>query len=420
MSRIGLHLRRALAVTSAVLALTGGVAASDRAAASTTAGDTVPTTEQPTIAMPPQLAAPSVEALADTCTTLRADLPSMAAEGLNRAACIEPAPGVTTNEAVSAQSAPAPDWCGTGGTLRYTRTESCGGLSWQLSVFDVQTGAMIGQILFNTVNYSYTSGSVATWAHQLSIDPTYMWGQVAGTTVNGYATCLTGSTCVLASSNFPSQAVLTGNINEGDSFFNTTATAPGAKGSSTTRFTFTFSNPAWAGATSGNQDQITVRCDNALPGASYGGCVFSDYVSTMVYKLSGPYPLLAQHIRDGQASGLPGAYPSGTPLRRLTDSTIQEQNRTTACPSSYPRPPGFSCDEYPFASTYQGASLSGGGPRSFPYCAVVLLTQSSGPSGYSVCMIEAGQNSGGGSALGAFYKTNRVIDFDPFRVAITT
>lgn len=76
-----------------------------------------------------------------------------------------------------------------------------------------------------------------------------------------------------------------------------------------------------------------------------------------MYSLSGPYPQLAQHIQAAQDSGLPNV------LTRVTDPNISDANRATACPSSYPRPDGFSCDEYPFASTYQGAIFTGGGPR---------------------------------------------------------
>jgi hypothetical protein len=43
---------------------------------------------------------------------------------------------------------------------------------------------------------------------------------------------------------------------------------------------------------------------------------------------------------------------------RTMNQWLIEHNRDTACPESRPRPPGKSCDEYPFASTYQGAYLN--------------------------------------------------------------
>lgn len=150
------------------------------------------------------------------------------------------------------------------------------------------------------------------------------------------------------------------------------------------------------------------------------GCVSPGYVSVLVYPRSGLYPEVARHIGDAQASGLRGAYPNGTPLTRLTNAALVDRNRATACPSSYPRPAGKSCDEYPFASTNQGASTGGGGPRTFSYCSITLgQPGSTGATGYSVCMVNATQNSGAGTALGQFYNSNRAISNDPFRVWIS-
>lgn len=135
----------------------------------------------------------------------------------------------------------------------------------------------------------------------------------------------------------------------------------------------------------------------------------------MTYSLTGSYPELAMHIRDAQASGLPST------LTRLIDPDLQQANRNRACGKSVTRPDGLSCDEYPFASTYQGAAMTPGGPRTFPYCAIILFEpQSTGPEGYSICMIVDRQNSGGGAVLGGMYRSNRVLDGDPFRVAVST
>jgi hypothetical protein len=289
-----------------------------------------------------------------------------------------------------------------------------------VNVYDTQTRAVIGQIFYNYISYSFTSATISTWAHQLQLQQTSQWGQfVSGTTVDGNASC-TGA-CSLNSSRFPAQPVAQDRFDNGESYFNSTSTAPGVIGSSTTTFTYTFHNPAWDGgsATPGSVTQVSVRCDNALPGVSSAGCVFPLFVPVLNYAMSGLYPQLAQHIQDAQASGLPGSYPSGSPLTRLTDAALLDQNRRTACPSSYPRPPGYTCDEYPFASSQQGAYLSGGGPRTFSYCQISLQDQSTGSQGYSVCMIDADQNSGGGRALLQFYNANRVIDSDPFYVWIT-
>jgi len=90
-------------------------------------------------------------------------------------------------------------------------------------------------------------------------------------------------------------------------------------------------------------------------------------------------------------------------------------------PPPGPQPPGtgLTCDEYPFASTYEGAWFSaqaGGKPRTFDNCGFIgpRLT---GPDGWSICMILGKDNLGAGGALGAFYNNNRVLDGERFGVA---
>ncbi|WP_425336587.1 NucA/NucB deoxyribonuclease domain-containing protein [Streptomyces profundus] len=126
------------------------------------------------------------------------------------------------------------------------------------------------------------------------------------------------------------------------------------------------------------------------------------------------------------ASGLPGAR-GGTPLTRLVSPTLNQANRDTACPDTsvggYPRPEGFSCDEYPFASPVNGAYTSGqdGTPHpgpTFNWCQINTLPTGSGANGWSACMIPGPENSLGGSRLGGFYQSYRVIDGDDFWVLI--
>jgi len=119
-------------------------------------------------------------------------------------------------------------------------------------------------------------------------------------------------------------------------------------------------------------------------------------------------------------------------LHRLYDPRpggLQDMNRDTACPPSYPRPPGRTCDEYPFASSLEGAwtspykvsTLPGTyGPRTFPWCGITLPEpNSTGLKGYSACMIDGWQNSVGGGEVGTFYDRDRVLPGDNFYVRIT-
>ena len=170
----------------------------------------------------------------------------------------------------------------------------------------------------------------------------------------------------------------------------------------------------------------TVRCDKALKGATTTGCVVPSYVPVMKYSKTGRYPQLARHIAAAQKSGLPGAYPSGKVLTRLTDGKLAGKNRSRSCPKSIKKykPEGKTCDEYPFASTRQGPYVAKQtNPRTFSWCSLPRDSDR-GANGYSRCYINGKQNSEGGGQLGIFYGAYtggaRVLSGDAFRVQITS
>lgn len=116
-------------------------------------------------------------------------------------------------------------------------------------------------------------------------------------------------------------------------------------------------------------------------------------------------PMTSDHIYDAQVR-LPdhwaawyGNLQTTKPLTRLTGETRIDRNRTAACKDFTPSP-GETCDEFPFASTYQGAyyipSLNRRSVRSIP-----------GPD-----------NSYGGSMLGSFYTRWRVVDGEAFYITV--
>jgi hypothetical protein len=147
------------------------------------------------------------------------------------------------------------------------------------------------------------------------------------------------------------------------------------------------------------------------------GCVNAEWRPTFTVSLSGPYAEFARHVAAAQGTGIAGA-PGGRPLTRLIDPVLNAANGNTACPSTYVRPVGKSCDEYPFRSTYQGAYTGGGLGRTFSWCQIPDLPLLTSGAGWSACMITAGQNSGAGTALGRFYTDNRIIGEDNFYVAV--
>jgi len=160
------------------------------------------------------------------------------------------------------------------------------------------------------------------------------------------------------------------------------------------------------------------RWDNAsyikIGGVSGGAAIFN-YLQPMVYHLTGHgVDEVAAHIKtalDNPSSTyppkpgkvLPGKEATG-PLHRLSpDYSLNnafryEYNRedaTAFCES--PRPTGQQCDEYPFASTYEGG-------------AQWLYVDGVTPFDISVRLVNKDQNREAGTDLKDFYKYYRILD----------
>ncbi|MFB4317270.1 hypothetical protein [Actinomadura sp. 21ATH] len=267
---------------------------------------------------------------------------------------------------------------------------------------------------YNALSISIVSGN---WTLQQQIDSWNYWGETAGATAQGVFGC--SGVCTLGTNRYPPQAMTLANTPEGLANYQSTATAPGAVGNADSWFTVTFQKPGYTPSLPYTQWTPEIRCDNDVPGHTIPGCVNDWYHPAMIYTRTGPYPQLARHIKAAQDSGLPGAYNSGEWLNRITGPDVV-RNRNRSCPtgdSPYPRPAGHSCDEYPFASTKQGAMTANPDipprdlRRTFDWCQmpIIVPTDRTGPTGYSICMIDENQNSNGGTALDRFYIENRVL-----------
>ena len=133
---------------------------------------------------------------------------------------------------------------------------------------------------------------------------------------------------------------------------------------------------------------------------------------------------VAQHIYAAQ-HGIGTIYPAypgltktiPTTLHRLTDAAKVNKNRNgisvPLCRAiwgkNYATGYGLTsyghtreCDEYPFASTYEGGT-GAGTPRGL---------------NLSVCPLDADHNGNGGTELGTFYAFNRVLDDEAFDVSV--
>ncbi|MFD0204648.1 MULTISPECIES: hypothetical protein [Saccharothrix] len=344
-----------------------------------------------------------------------------------------------------------PDWCfdhafdGWWGT----RLQACMINSWHVDQWvrnSAGTITVVGQYEWLEISYAYTSGSIDSWGHQLRTQKYYGVGHGnTAATITGYSWC-DGECKQDVDTGLRPTSFATGTNNDGEAANDSTRGEPGGIGYSAGNWEYWIQYTVFPQVLPPAITPPGVRCDNALgdnqnnsgdPFAATAeavigaGCVFYGFLPVMTYSKTGSYPTLAAHIEAAQISGLPGAYPAGAVLNRITNPTLKNQNGYKACPPSsvWPRPTGKSCDEYPFRSTSQGASTQTpqGTARTFApptvsWCemnpAWGVPTGVTGPTGWSSCMINATHNGNGGAALGAFYSSNRVLDGDPFKVWI--
>lgn len=318
---------------------------------------------------------------------------------------------------------PVPAWCldqGVANQYFITRNAECGIFAGVLTVRQLVNGAPTGPITgtmnFLMYHYIYSLVDNTTWGNQMIVSPTIITGTAAGTQISGTASC-TGS-CTLQSQSFPVQVPGVHQNANGESYYKWNGTA-GQVGTGTPRWSVNFKSPSAPNTSSLSQEAgVGVRCDNALPGAG-AGCVIAEVTPWIRYDGTS-FVEFGAHVASAQASGLPGAR-GGLPLHRTTNAAIRDTNRAKACPGNFPRPANRDCDEYPFASTLEGAASGGGSARVLlPWCQITLpQPPSTGPVGYSVCMIDRNENQQAGSLLNSvLYVPYRVIDGDAFNVDI--
>lgn len=177
-------------------------------------------------------------------------------------------------------------------------------------------------------------------------------------------------------------------------------------------------------------NSVLVRCDNRVAQSASRGCVFPQAAAVFAQRLSGAgVDENSGHIAEAQARGAPGAFRMKPGFRAIADDSVRGSsalhrtqiefvraaNSDAACTREWsiinvaPRastscPSGGTggacqCDEYPFASTYEGA-----------FSVMPNLPVSEVPNTASAKYILRGHNSTAGSALGDFYLKQRVLD----------
>jgi hypothetical protein len=157
------------------------------------------------------------------------------------------------------------------------------------------------------------------------------------------------------------------------------------------------SNPVTIDDASG--DTLWGRCDNVV---GDDDCVdpFGPIAVAFDATTNPAIGPVANHVFQAEAAlpshwGNPN-FGDGAGLTRDMSQADQDANRAVACPPGG-TPPGQSCDEYPMASTHQGAAFSA-------------------PGNWSTAFVPPGANDSQGGVLSNFYSFNHVLDGDEFFV----
>lgn len=322
---------------------------------------------------------------------------------------------VSASRAAAAAAVDPPQWCeDSNNTIIGNRTAVCrvsGLLYWTYETVNGQQRTT-GEAHMIVINYSYGNTGMGRFAHQIELSAYKGWGVALNASVSGNA--YQSKDCTLESSSFPAKPLLPLNSwRAGESFFDTTATAAGAMGSCTTTWNLTFRLPGLTPAmTQYSFDEF--RCDNNTRGRAVVGCVIPWYASALTYSGS-VIPNIVRHVRLAQNSGLPGAS-FAAPLKRTTNDRITFLNRSRACGDA-PSIQDMTCDEYPVATSGNGLA-NGGTRRTFDGCQMDHVPSGTGSAGASVCMVPGTENNSQSGTNTQFYRAERMLDGDPFRVLL--
>ncbi|MBF6047152.1 hypothetical protein GO001_18230 [Streptomyces sp. NRRL B-1677] len=289
------------------------------------------------------------------------------------------------------------------------RFSSCAEKYLIVSIVEIPSGKVIGTALFDAKNKTRLNYKSATWEQEAVLKMVRSFGVAKfGTMASAEVDCKAsqGNGCTSAPGVIGPK-VFWGIWGTTTNTYTFKVTSPGdalVGHAPQTKVTVSHpSSPEKAHFTLGNI--APVRCDSAKNIGNIGrGCVHP--LVKPVYRLSkGDKAVkgVAEHIEDAQHKLKKpwGAVNKGYPLHRLPNGDLSRANRDTACTTAVKnRYKPKSCDEYPFAGSYEGAAVN---------------------PDYSTAPVPLSENrtEGGFKYRGKFIMQNRVLDYDEFWVEIT-
>jgi hypothetical protein len=318
------------------------------------------------------------------------------------------------------------------GGVRFTTAAPCGISSYVLTrqtacsfegPYDLQLiseGVVVARLPFTVMSEVTVSGLTGHWKHVVSLIAGQASGNMSGTTAWGSAHC--DQNCsgggLHSSSGFDTGSIVTW-THEFTSEYHGNTSWPSRSGWDIW-FVTRATNPVSPSVTI--TPPPSHRCDDLL-GPPWG-CTFPQV--TPVVAVRNTAPTYYRFFNLALNFGGPRT------LTRTTSSAVGLANIARACPgpdAAHAWPAGYTCEAYPFNSTYEGAAaqsigrtflvtggLNGGGVPIFCRIPWLPIQNAQVLGGFSACMIPNAESSAVTSALFDFYFFNRVIDGDRFGV----
>jgi hypothetical protein len=351
------YLAGSVAIVSAVagatlLSLSPASATSSAPHAARVAAAAVSAAAQEAAEYPRLRTEPITIASTPSCVTVRSQLSRLAQTGLARVACSSPALG---GAALGRLATGGSGLCVEAKVVR-TRHASCAVTAIGYQVIEVPSGKVLGKGTID-VGYKETLDALSrTWPLEAAVELTEATGVVATDSV--------ATTDIACSGGCTSSAPWAQPLVEGKASTHTFTIDSAGRGIDVTGQApvVNIVNPAATDqAAPVKLDSLgPARCDSDPLLKRFGkitsGCVFDDVAASYDVYLTGQgEDQVALNIEKGQrAKSLHfGWYGHGRVLYRAPVA-VQVRNRQAACgKTAYKRP--YSCDEYPFAATYQGA-----------------------------------------------------------------
>jgi hypothetical protein len=156
------------------------------------------------------------------------------------------------------------------------------------------------------------------------------------------------------------------------------------------------------------------RCDSSV--SAYPGCVVPEVAPTLALNRNSTVGDPAVAFFEWAQTNLPdhwGSRAAGSPLHRLTDDAQANANRNKACKNYVSNGGDDTCDEFPFARTYESTTASASAD-----CVEYNPTNQS-PIGAARCAwahMPSSPNFSVGGSYSTFIQDQRLLDNDAFYI----